>query len=257
VEKKLTLFKLIPNIFTTVGMCSGLTGIRFAIDHEWKAAVICILFASFFDLIDGLTARAFRATSQFGAELDSLSDAISFGVTPSIILYIWLGTNFTESDNQYILGWYWIPFLVFSSCAVLRLARFNVSSLIENIADGKSGFFVGVPTPGGALLVLLPIMLQINADRFGYPLNASIYIIPVLCWTLIVSALMISSVPTYSFKSFSYRFSKNKATMILIASSLSVAIFIKESWVILALGTFVYFLSIPFSFHRSKQKPTD
>jgi len=238
-------------------MCSGLTGIRFAIDHEWKAAVICILFASFFDLIDGLTARAFRATSRFGAELDSLSDAISFGVTPSIILYIWLGTNFNESDNQYILGWYWIPFLVFSSCSVLRLARFNVSSALDSIPDSKSGFFVGVPTPGAALLVLMPIMLQINADRFGYPLNASIYVIPVLCWTLLVSALMISSVPTYSFKSFSYRFSKNKATMILIASSLSVAIFIKESWVILALGTFAYFLSIPFSFRTSKQNNTD
>lgn len=256
-EKKLTLFKLIPNIFTTIGMCSGLTGIRFAIDHEWKAAVICILFASFFDLIDGLTARAFRATSRFGAELDSLSDAISFGVTPSIILYIWLGSNFSESDSQYILGWFWIPFLVFSSCAVLRLARFNVSSAQEGVSDKKSVFFVGVPTPGAALLVLLPIMLQINADRFEYLLNPSIYIIPILCWTLIISALMISNVPTYSFKSFSYRFSKNKATMILIASSLSVAIFIKESWVILALGTLIYFLSIPFSLRASKQNNRD
>ena len=121
------IVRLIPNIFTTVGMCIGLTGIRFALESEWKSAVVCVLLAAFFDLVDGLSARMLKATSKIGAELDSLSDAVSFGVTPTVILYLWI-VSITKSESSYLLGWYWVPFIFYSSCCVLRLARFNVTS---------------------------------------------------------------------------------------------------------------------------------
>ena len=104
------IIRLIPNIFTTIGMCIGLTGIRFALESDWRSAVVCVLVAAFFDLIDGLTARMLKATSKIGAELDSLSDAVSFGVTPTVILYLWL-VSIIQADSSYLLGWYWIPFI--------------------------------------------------------------------------------------------------------------------------------------------------
>ena len=125
---KLVLLRLVPNIFTTIGMCVGLTGIRYALESDWQAAVICIFVAGFFDMVDGITARILHASSSFGAELDSLSDAISFGVTPCLVLYLWLREENGDPLQAYLFGWYWIPFLFFTSCCVLRLARFNVSS---------------------------------------------------------------------------------------------------------------------------------
>ena len=108
------IIRLIPNIFTTIGMCIGLTGIRFALESDWESAVTCVLVAAFFDLIDGLTARVLKATSKIGAELDSLSDAVSFGVTPTVILYLWV-LSIMKAESAYLLGWYWIPFIFYSS----------------------------------------------------------------------------------------------------------------------------------------------
>ena len=135
-SEEFLIVRLIPNIFTTVGMCVGLTGIRFALESEWKSAVVCVLLAAFFDLVDGLSARMLKATSKIGAELDSLSDAVSFGVTPTVILYLWI-VSITKSESSYLLGWYWVPFIFYSSCCVLRLARFNVTSRSQSDSEGK------------------------------------------------------------------------------------------------------------------------
>ena len=165
--ERLSLLRLLPNIFTTIGMCSGLTGIRYALESDWKLAVVFIFIASFFDLIDGLTARVLNASTQFGAELDSLADAISFGVTPSIILFLWLKDDEINMANTYLLGWYWIPFLLYSSCCVLRLARFNVDTKIYTPNRQSIDYFLGVPAPAAAFLALLPIVFQFTLDRSG------------------------------------------------------------------------------------------
>ena len=128
IGKRLSFIKLLPNIFTTIGLCTGLTGIRFALDANWEKAVICILVAACFDMIDGLSARLLKAFSKFGAEMDSLADAISFGVAPTLILFLWLRESLLVEVGQYLIGWYWIPFLFFTMCCAFRLARFNVTA---------------------------------------------------------------------------------------------------------------------------------
>ena len=181
------IVRLIPNVFTTVGMCIGLTGIRFAIECDWKSAVICVLIAAFFDLVDGLTARLLKATSRIGAELDSLSDAVSFGVTPTIILYLWV-VSMTTDDNTYLLGWYWIPFIFYSSCCVLRLARFNIANRDlhkENLKSARN-YFHGVPSPAAAISLLFPIILEINLVRFGYGESKNLPFI-ICIWVMTVS----------------------------------------------------------------------
>ena len=107
----LSLPKLLPNIFTTIGLCSGLTGIRFALEGQWENAVFLILIAACFDMIDGLSARLLKAFSPFGAELDSLADTISFGVAPAIITYLWIRSPIVASQQVYLLEWYWMPVL--------------------------------------------------------------------------------------------------------------------------------------------------
>jgi len=250
-DQKLSLFKLIPNIFTTMGMCAGLTGVRYAIDHNWKLAVTCIIVASFFDLIDGLTARAFKATSKFGAELDSLSDAISFGVAPALVIFLWISEGIPMSDNSQLLGWYWIPLLIYSSCAVLRLARYNVASIEKT--NLRSGYFVGVPTPAASMLLLLPILMEINFVRLNVPFNKELVITPVILWTLLISCMMVSTIPTFSIRSIKLKFSKNKSIFVLIIASLSASLFIKESWIFLNSIILVYLLSIPVSFKLSRR----
>ena len=110
--QKISLAKLLPNIFTTVGLCSGLTGIRFALDGDWQNAVFCILVAACFDMIDGLSARLLKAFTPFGAELDSLADTISFGVSPAVITFLWIRDPLINSETKHLLEWYWIPFFV-------------------------------------------------------------------------------------------------------------------------------------------------
>jgi CDP-diacylglycerol--serine O-phosphatidyltransferase len=143
---------LIPNIFTLLGLCAGLTAIRMAIEHRWDLAVAALVFAAFLDGIDGRIARLLKAQSRFGAELDSLADFVNFGVAPAIIIFNW------ALDDLHSLGW--IAVLVFTVCSALRLARFNVSLDATDTPAWKSSYFVGVPAPAGAIILLLPIYVQ-------------------------------------------------------------------------------------------------
>ena len=138
---------LIPNIFTLVGLCAGLTAIRMGIEHRWDLAVAALVFAAFLDGIDGRVARLLKASSRFGAELDSLADFVNFGVAPAIIMFNW------ALDDLKSLGW--IAVLVFAVCSALRLARFNVSLDATDTPAWKSNYFVGVPAPAGAIILLL------------------------------------------------------------------------------------------------------
>lgn len=240
------IIRLIPNIFTTIGMCIGLTGIRFALESNWQSAVVCVLVAAFFDLIDGLTARMLKATSKIGAELDSLSDAVSFGVTPTVILYLWL-VSIMKADSSYLLGWYWIPFIFYSSCCVLRLARFNTANrqaVPENPKPTVS-YFVGVPSPAGAIILLYPIILEVNLVRFGITAKEWIQPLHVCFWVMIVSILMVSRIPTLSLKSIKYRISYRKVIFVLIAVILAAAIIVREQWLSLGIAIIAYLISIP------------
>ena len=177
---------ILPNMLTLIGVCIGLTSIRFALDEKFGLAIIAIIFAALIDGLDGRIARLIKGTSKVGKELDSLTDMISFGVAPAFIMYFW---SLSEIGR---VGW--LISLIYVICVALRLARFNISSNEES--SWKDNFFEGVPSPAGGILVLIPLILSISEFQF-INLNYQI-IVPVMF--IAVSILLISKIPTYSFK---------------------------------------------------------
>ena len=177
---------ILPNILTLVGVCIGLTSIKFAFDGKFELSIIAVIVAAIIDGLDGRIARLIKGTSKVGKELDSLTDVISFGVAPAFIMYFWA---LSETGR---LGW--LIALIYIVCVALRLARFNVSSNEES--SWKDNFFEGIPSPAGGVLVLMPLILSISEFQF-LNLNYQI-IVPVMF--IIVSILLISKIPTYSFK---------------------------------------------------------
>ena len=177
---------ILPNMLTLIGVCIGLTSIRFALDGRFELAIIAIIFAALIDGLDGRIARLIKGTSKVGKELDSLTDMISFGVAPAFIMFFWkLNT----------LGRFgWLLCLVYVICVALRLARFNVNSNQE--PSWRDNFFEGVPSPAGGILVLTPLIISLSGFDF-YQLNYDV-IVPIFFIT--TSFLLISKFPTYSFK---------------------------------------------------------
>ena len=177
---------LLPNMLTLIGVCIGLTSIRFALDEKFEFAVIAIIFAALIDGLDGRIARLIKGTSKVGKELDSLTDVISFGVAPAFIMYFW-------SLNQIgRIGW--LICLIYVMCVALRLARFNVSS--EADPSWRDNFFEGIPSPAGGVLVLMPLVYSFSEFQI-IKLNYDFFV-PILF--IVVSILLISKIPTYSFK---------------------------------------------------------
>lgn len=183
----LSIGKLIPSALTLGGLCSGATAIKFALSQEWRSAVAAIVCAGLFDALDGRAARLLGADSRFGAQLDSLADLVSFGMAPAIILYIWALDGIGAGG--------WIAALIFCICCAIRLARFNIESVRDEGATPANPYFAGLPTPGAAALVLLPLLLS-----FEFP-GPSIRN-PWFCAVLIAIAapLMVSRLPTPSVK---------------------------------------------------------
>ena len=177
---------ILPNTLTLIGVCIGLTSINFALNQNFKLAIVAIVCAAIIDGLDGRIARLIKGTSKVGKELDSLTDVISFGVAPAFIMYFWA---LSETGR---LGW--LISLIYVVCVALRLARFNVSSNEES--SWKDNFFEGIPSPAGGVPVLMPLILSISDFQF-LNLNYQI-IVPILF--IIVSILLISKIPTYSFK---------------------------------------------------------
>ncbi len=180
-----TVSKLIPNLITVGATCAGLTGVRFALDEKWEYAVIAVGVAAVLDGLDGSMARLLKSASDFGAELDSLSDFVAFGVSPALILYFW------SLDALGGIGWAITLFLAI--CCALRLARFNTN--IGKLPPYAYNYFTGVPAPMGAALALLPMIASFEFGReiVGHPILLA-------AWTSIVALLMVSQVPTYSLK---------------------------------------------------------
>lgn len=179
----LTLRALVPNAITSAALCCGLTGIRFAIGGDFRAAVMAVIFAGVLDGIDGRVARLMKAQSRFGAELDSLSDAISFGVAPALILYLW------SLQDVPRLGWF--AALALAVCCALRLARFNAQIDMADQPHKSAGFLTGVPAPVGAGLAMLPLYLSIASGReeFRQPLVIAV-------WAAVIAFMMISNIAT-------------------------------------------------------------
>jgi len=227
---------LIPNIFTLVGLCAGLTAIRMGIEHRWDLAVAALVFAAFLDGIDGHVARLLKASSRFGAELDSLADFVNFGVAPAIIMFSW------ALEDLRNLGW--IVVLVFAVCSALRLARFNVSLDRADLPAWKNAYFVGVPAPAGAIILLLPIYAQ----DLGLHLPSLTPL--VLIYTLGIALLMVSNVPTFSIKMIGQRIQREYVPPVFVLAALFIALLLTYPSLTLAAGSVIYLALIPVSAYR-------
>ncbi len=227
---------LIPNIFTLVGLCAGLTAIRMGIENRFDLAVAALVFAAFLDGIDGRIARVLKASSRFGAELDSLADFVNFGVAPAIIMFNW------ALEDLHSLGW--IAVLVFAVCSALRLARFNVSLDRTDLPAWKSNYFVGVPAPAGAIILLLPIYAQ----DLGLHLPSLTPL--VLIYTLGIALLMVSNVPTFSGKLLGQRIAREHVPPLFVLAALFIALLLTYPSATLAVGSLLYLAMIPVGAYR-------
>ncbi|MHA1151745.1 MAG: CDP-diacylglycerol--serine O-phosphatidyltransferase, partial [Alphaproteobacteria bacterium] len=227
----LTVNRLIPNAVTLLALCAGMTAIRLAFLERWELAIAAVLVAMVADVLDGRIARLMNATSEFGAQLDSLADVINFGVTPAIIIYLW------ALGDAGGLGWAMV--LVFVMASALRLARFNVALDDEKPTPSWANrFFTGVPAPGGAGLVLLPMVMS-------FELGDEVLASPVLNGIMlaVVAALMVSKVPSFSAKQFRVR--QSYVGLVLVGVGAFVAFLVSTPWITLSLAGLVYAISIP------------
>lgn len=228
----LTINRLIPNALTLMALCAGLTGIRLALMDRWEFAIAAVAVAMVLDALDGRIARLMGATSEFGAQLDSLADVINFGVTPAILVYVW-----ALGDTG---GLGWALALVFVMACALRLARFNISLETADPPPWASRFFSGVPAPAGAGLALLPMTLSFELDSdflSSAAVNGAALIV--------VSALMVSKIPTFSAKRL--KLPHSYVGLALIAVGAYTAFLVSTPWVTLSLTGLAYLISIPIS----------
>ena len=232
---------ILPNAITLIGVCIGLTSIKFAIDGKFTIAIIGILFAGLMDALDGRIARLIKGTSKMGKELDSLGDVISFGVAPALIMYFW--------NLQYLDKLGWFICLIYVVCVALRLARFNVGS--EEEPSWKDNFFEGMPSPAGGIIVLMPLILSFSGlEKFLFKINYDI-LVPISF--IIVSILLISTIPTYSFKKIVIPRTMTK--FLLFGIVLFFAALLVYTFKILAVSSFLYLCLIPISYlHYNKIK---
>jgi len=232
---------LLPNILTLGGVCLGISSIKFSIDGNFNLAVTLILLASILDALDGRIARLIKGTSDFGKELDSLTDFVSFGIAPVFILYFW------ELNNYGKLGW--AICLIYSVCCVLRLARFNLTK-IEDHDEWKNNFFEGVPSPAGGLLILTPLIFELSALSLNVDVRS---LTPFL--TVLIALLLVSKIPTPSLKKISIS-SKATIFLLLVAGLIFIALLFYTFETLLLFGL-LYLSSIPISifiFYNQKKK---
>ncbi|KAB7738543.1 CDP-diacylglycerol--serine O-phosphatidyltransferase [Parvibaculum sedimenti] len=228
---------IIPNALTVLALCAGLTAIRFALEAKFEAAVAAIIVASVFDGLDGRVARLLNGSSKFGAELDSLTDFVNFGVAPVLVLYLW-------SLNE-IGGIGWIAVLGYAVCCALRLARFNVALEDPDKPAWTGNYFVGVPAPAGAMLVMLPLYLSfIGLDG----LNTLPLLIAVHCF--FVAFLLISRIPTFSGKRMGVRIKRDMVLPILLLVGFSAAVILNYPWIAFTALSAGYLAMIPVSVAR-------
>jgi CDP-diacylglycerol--serine O-phosphatidyltransferase len=239
--------RMIPNILTLLGLCAGLTGMRFALEGRFGSAAMAIVVAAVIDGLDGRIARLLKATSRFGAEFDSLADFLGFGVAPAFMLYLW--------SLQGVGSWGYVPCMMFAVCMALRLARFN-AMLDSGPSSGHAyayNFFTGVPAPAGAGLALFPVFLGLEAHSLGWvwlerAAHHPAFTALVLAGTAV---LLVSTLPVWSFKNF--KVPADYTLPLLLGITAFVAVLVADPWAALAGAGVLYAGMLPFSrrsFHR-------
>ena len=234
--KKLSIRRLVPNLITFISLTFGLSAIKFAIDEKWEVAVTLIVFSSFLDNLDGKLARLLKTNSNFGVELDSLADFISFGVAPAVVIYLWSKTFFFDTN--------WAIVIFYAICSSSRLAKFNVLSH-ENKSKGDLRFFFGISTPAAAGLSLLPMMFN-----FRFELDVLSYETFIKYYLFLPSILMISNLPTYSLKGI--KIEKKIIPFLIILFASFIYLLLTDLWLAMIILIIIYFLSIPFAIYESK-----
>ncbi len=232
--RRISVRLLIPNLLTLLAICAGMTGIRLAFEGRFEIAVVMVLGAAFLDGIDGRAARMLKATSNFGAQMDSLADIVNFGVAPALVLYAYL------LDQAGSLGW--IAAMLYAIACGLRLARFNVMLEDPDRPPWKTAYFVGVPAPAGAGLVMLPVylgFLGIEPDR-GFAFAAVLS-------TLLVAWLLVSQLPVYSGKTAGKRVTREAVIPLTLGAVAYVLFLTTYTWHTLVVSALAYLLFLPFS----------
>jgi CDP-diacylglycerol--serine O-phosphatidyltransferase len=233
-RRGIPLRAVVPNAVTALALCSGLTAIRFAITAEWDKALAAIMVAAVLDGMDGRIARMLNGASRFGAELDSLSDVIAFGVSPAIVLHLW-ALRFWPRFG-------WLFALAYAVCTALRLARFNASLDTDDQPRKSAGYLTGVPAPAGAGLLLLPIFLWLASNGQWPWLRDRFLVAP---WAALIAFLMVSTVATFSWTSFRLR-SHVRLWVLVVIAILGGALLVAP-WDTLSVIVLLYAVSIPFS----------
>jgi CDP-diacylglycerol---serine O-phosphatidyltransferase len=257
--RKVPFHKLIPNMITLTAMAAGMTSVKFAIAAtslgkaeaalKWELAALAILVAAFMDAFDGAAARLLKAQSKLGAELDSFSDFVCFGVAPALVMYLW--------SLQGIGRWGWTVALLFAMAVALRLARFNIAGDEKDPNDPLSKYFTGVPSPLGALLAILPLVISFQIDNPATGIDAtaaSLVAKPHLVglWMLVVAGMMVSHIPTFSTKQIRIPY-KMRIVMLAIFCIL-IASLLNETWATLTLLSAVYLILLPFGMRHYNRK---
>jgi CDP-diacylglycerol--serine O-phosphatidyltransferase len=235
----LSFNQLIPNILTLIGLCAGLTAIRFGLDGRYGAAIAAIALAAAIDGLDGRIARLLKATSRFGAEFDSLSDFACFGVAPALVLYFW--------SLQQARGYGYAPCILFAVCMGLRLARFNAALEGDKKPPYAANYFTGVPAPAGAGLALFTLMIGLEAQAQGWDWLANFVSYPLVPGLMLIATalLLVSTLPVWSFKNF--KIASEYVLPTLLCIGLFAALLLADPWAAMVLATVVYIGMLPFS----------
>lgn len=241
-NRRLMGTKILPNVLTIAALCIGLTALRFGYDGRWTNALVLILIAAVLDGMDGMVARLLKASSPFGAELDSFSDFVSFGVSPAILLYFW---NLQDAGP---FGW--VASLLLCVAVALRLARFNIKNTVTNVPatstiPTQKSYFEGVPAPAGAILALVPMMLGFKIypnDEGSFPS------LIVAVWVIFIAGLMVSRIPTYSLKRMQLQ-QKHTIPVLAVVALIAAAI-ASEPWTTIVICSLIYLFSILHSYKR-------
>lgn len=232
--REIPLRLVLPNLVTVLAICAGLSGIRLAFEDRFEIAIAMVLLAAFLDAVDGRLARMLKASSPFGAQMDSLADIMNFGVAPALVLYAFV-LNAAGAFG-------WMAALVFAIACCLRLARFNVMLDDPDRPAWQNDYFVGVPAPAGALLVLMPVYLGL----LGVPVNQTFGFVSA-AFTVFVALLLVSQLPVYSGKSSGMRVRRDLVLPLILVIVGYVALLFSYTWTTLALTAAAYFLMLPFS----------
>jgi CDP-diacylglycerol---serine O-phosphatidyltransferase len=231
--------RMVPNLLTLLGLCAGLTAMRFALEGRFGSAAVAIAVAGAIDGVDGRLARLLKATSRFGAEFDSLADFLSFGVAPAFTLYLW--------SLQRAGGFGYTPCLMFAVCMALRLARFNAALDGAPKPAYAYHFFTGVPAPAGAGLALFPLFLGLEAKSLGWEWLLSVTQYPLFCAVVLAGTalLLVSTLPVWSFKNF--KVPAEYVLPLLLGTGIYAALLLADPWAALAAAGLIYLGMLPFS----------